>query len=77
MLDDVVHVGEVCESKRSDVFKMPDIYCGVVCFALFYCLLNLCYCGGLLLAKLYIFCQRLCQCCVCDHIVCRSVPSIY
>ena len=40
-----VHVGEICESKRSDMFEVPDIdfirpY-GVLVSALFYCLLDL------------------------------------
>ena len=44
----VVHVGEVCESKRSYVFEVHAVDftrpCGVVVFALLYCRLDLC-CG--------------------------------
>ena len=48
----IVHVGEICKSKWSYVFEVPDVDfirpCGIVC-ALFYCLLDVCcgecYCG--------------------------------
>ena len=51
----VVHVGGVCESKWSEVFKVLDDNfirrCGVIVFAVVYCLLNIscseCYCGCL------------------------------
>ena len=50
-----LHVGEICEPKRSHVLEVPDVDfimpCGVVVFALFYCRLDLCcgecYCGCL------------------------------
>ena len=46
MRDDVV--GEICESKRSVIFEVPDVHfirpCGVVVYVLFYGLLDLC-CG--------------------------------
>ena len=43
-----IHVGEVCESKLSNVIEVPDVYfirpCGVVVLAMLYCRLDLC-CG--------------------------------
>ena len=51
------YVGEVCESKWSYVFEVPDVDfirpCGVVVFALFYCHLDLC-CG-----ECYVGCLQL------------------
>ena len=39
MRDDVVNISEVCDSKWSDVFKVPDVdfisSCGIAVFTLF------------------------------------------
>ena len=46
MRDDVVHIGEVCESLRPYVLEVPEFIgpCGIVVFVMFYCCLDLC-CG--------------------------------
>ena len=65
MRDNVVlHVSEICESKRSYVIEVPvvDINrpCGVVVFALFYFLLGSC-CGECCCVLSYLY---VCLCCV-------------